>query len=213
MKPNFHYGCSPIHTYSYLLTLIWDVLYLLNNWLLIHSKVELLSANGALQPENPCTGFNCSYSLTFNGPAYQCFEQPDFDIPYNKTITKEMLVPDGNYSYVALSSIEEDAYGRPLSWLNASQADIGALTEPDFWVGYVVNTSIPLPEPIVTEWGSVWRHQMDKKVLKCSMYTADQTFWLTWVNGVMKVENWLKSNYQLMTTWTPEETDRYKILT
>jgi hypothetical protein len=166
-----------------------------------------------LQPLNPCTGYNCTYTITFNGPAYQCVNETDFDLPSNNSVTKDLLVPTGNYSYLALSSILEDDVGRPLSWLNESQSEIGTLVEPDFWVGYVINTTIPLAEPIVTPWGSVWAHEMTQQVLKCSLYTADKTYTLSWRDGVMTIDNWTKDNFNLMTSWTPEETDIYRILT
>lgn len=125
-----------------------------------------------------------------------------------------MLVPTGNYSYLALSSIAEDSVGRPLSWVNESKNEVGTLVEPDFWVGYVINTTIPLAEPITTPWGTVWRHQMTQEVLKCSMYTADLTYTLSWVDGVMTVGNYITENFNPMTSWTPEapdQKDHYRI--
>jgi hypothetical protein len=80
-----------------------------------------------------------------------------------------MLVPTGNYSYLSLSSFAEDDTGSPLSWLNESQSEVGTFVEPDLWIGYAINTTIPLPNPIITPWGTVWDYEMTQKVIKCSM--------------------------------------------
>lgn len=139
---------------------------------------------------------------------------PDFDVPTNRSINKDWLIPNGNLSYIGLSSIEEDDFGRPIAWQNESQSgpNGGVLVEPDFWVGTVFNTTEPLAEPLVTPAGLTWNHNITTIIRKCSLYTSDQTFQMSWGNdGVMIVNGWTRENWQPMTSWSPEDAD-YKIL-
>jgi len=177
------------------------------------STIELLAGNGPLAPPNPCPiSTNCSYTIHYNGPTYQCTDQPDFAIPTNASLTKDLLVPTGNYSYLTAQNILEDGNGQPLWWGNASIADVGNLTEPDFWVGWAINTTIPLADPITTPWDSVWGYQMDQKVMKCSMYTADYTYTLSWLNGVMSIDSTSRANFVPITSWSPDQLSIYPIL-
>ncbi|KAI9860719.1 MAG: hypothetical protein M1830_006219, partial [Pleopsidium flavum] len=154
------------------------------------STLSLLSKTGPLQPSNPCVGGgNCSYAVSFDGPAYKCEEQPDFDS--NIPMKKGNLAPDGNYTYYGYSSTSEEIGGRPAEWSNATDDKIGVFyDEPALWIGYVINTT----EPFNSSESSLWHHKLDPKVMKCTLYNATYSYTLSFMNGVMFVNN-SKTNF------------------
>jgi hypothetical protein len=151
--------------------------------------ITLLTGKGALAPSNPCPeSGNCSYAIEFSGPAYDCQERPDYAPSANTSMTKAKLTPTGNYSYFGLSSIWEEDSGQPAEWfypVNPAK-DLGTFkVEPDLWLGYAINSTIPLAEPYITAWGAIWRHNFTQHVLQCTMYNATYSYDISWSNGVM----------------------------
>ena len=162
------------------------------------SDLAMLSETGPLQPQNPCLhGWDCSYAIAFDAPAYNCSDEPEFptfapDVD-GGYITKSWLAPNGNTTWFGVSSIWEDEFGRPAPWYpwyapkyNTTPEVIGTWkVEPDYWIGYVINTTEPLPVPA----NATWRHELIPKVMKCSMYRATYNYDLSFRRGQMNVDN------------------------
>lgn len=149
------------------------------------SKLSLLSKRGPLQPDNPCLdGKNCSYTISFDGPAYRCEEKLDFG--RHVPISKRDLAPSGNYTYFGYSSASEDKRGRPKEWVNATDDRLGVFhDEPPLWIGYVINTT----EPDTSPYRSIWPHKLNPKIMKCTLYSATYTNTMSFLNGLMSVNN------------------------
>ena len=96
------------------------------------------------------------------------------------------LAPGGNYTYFGFSSDSEDEKGRPKNWVNATDDRVGVFhEEPPLWIGYVINTT----EPDTSSHSSIWPHKLDPKVLKCTLYNARYSYTMSFLNGVMAVNN------------------------
>ena len=145
------------------------------------SDLAMLSENGPLQPSNPCVhGWDCAYAISFDAPAYSCRDEPEFptfaaDVD-GALITKSMLAPNGNFTWFGVSSSWEDEFGRPAPWYpwyapkyNTTPEVVGTWrVEPDFWIGYVINTTEPLPVSAT----ATWLHKLIPKIIKCSLYRS-----------------------------------------
>lgn len=101
-------------------------------------------------------------------------------------MSKGRLAPGGNYTYFGYSSASEDASGRPKEWVNTTDDKVGVFhEEPPLWIGYVINTT----EPDTSSHRSIWPHKLDPKVMKCTLYSAKYTYTMSFLNGIMSVNN------------------------
>lgn len=134
-------------------------------------------------------GWNCTYGVTFEAPGYRCDEvaqgvgdNSDGLLAMNSPLSTDMLIPAGNFSYVAHTSLGEYA---------AIQMDVepggvpkdpppypphfGALrTEPVVWIGFadINNRSMALPN------GSDdagWSSSFTPRIIKCEHYVTRYT--------------------------------------
>jgi len=180
------------------------------------SIIFLYQGTEALQPSNPCPeSGNCSYILEFEGPAYDCQEKSDYEPAANTSMTKEKLIPTGNFSYFGLSSVYENDYGAPLWWdyPETPEDEIGLfLEEPSLWLGYTINTTVPLIEPITTNWGARWYHEFTQHVIQCSMHAAIYRHSVLWSNGVMSLESSTTKLIKPILAFSPYENPEYAVL-
>ncbi|KAF2449936.1 hypothetical protein P171DRAFT_351854 [Karstenula rhodostoma CBS 690.94] len=147
------------------------------------------SLNRADARQESCGGsFNCTYTTTFVGPGYKCGQVAtspadnakleELGAPFNTS----KLIPDGKNVYFA--DIEEGDYARPQDSRITSQGgvpppevnldDIGVFkSEPIIWIGYAVNSSIPLADN--SSFRTNWTHRFDQHIFRCVHYETKYT--------------------------------------
>ncbi|QDS75597.1 hypothetical protein FKW77_006346 [Venturia effusa] len=134
-------------------------------------------------------GWNCTYDITFEGPGYKCDEvargigdNRDSLARMNAPFNTGVLIPEGNFSYIAHTSLGEYA---------AIQMDVepggvpkepapypphlGAFrTEPVVWIGFadINDRSAPLP---INNDNSTWSEFFTPRVIKCEHYVTRYT--------------------------------------
>lgn len=167
--------------------------YFYNSPSMDHIKFFQLSmlSDSPLQPENPCpTDTNCTYSISYNAPSYKCEETPDFGGPRTYNLTS--MAPYGNLLYASYSSMEEDTVGRPLDW-NRDKMDNNTgvfYQEPTFWVGWVINTSVPVTEDDAKKWNTTkWRYKLEPHVMECVFYNSTYSYNLSFLQGKMEINS------------------------
>lgn len=124
------------------------------------------------------------------------------------------MIPTGNYSYFGVNDNLENVWtGCPISWQNLTDDEKGTFdSEPDLWVGYVINTTNLLPAPITTDWGSVWKYNYTQHVVQCSMFNASYSYTISWLNGVMSAQYASRQLGTRVTSFSPEQNSDYRIL-
>ncbi|KAF2739003.1 hypothetical protein EJ04DRAFT_509158 [Polyplosphaeria fusca] len=132
-------------------------------------------------------GWNCTYSISFQGPGYNCDElanssTPDLapgTAPFNLTT----LAPQGDYLYY--SSVDMGEYLNP----QIETGDDGVpvpeppypetlgvfQAEPVLWIGYVINTSKPY-DAASSQYKKKWGTVHEPKIFKCAAYHTNYTF-------------------------------------
>ncbi|KAI1211136.1 uncharacterized protein F4807DRAFT_458709 [Annulohypoxylon truncatum] len=146
------------------------------------------------------SGWNCSYTINFTAPAYECSELASGVGSKVKSLGMQkppdgfnttLLVPEGNYSYYAFTNGGD--YASP-QMNETGQAGIpktqppfpktlGAFrTEPAIWVGYSVisnpNEAVPLNNSFPN-----WNGSFVPKVIGCEHYEAHYTVLFNWIGG------------------------------
>ncbi|KAK3345806.1 hypothetical protein B0T25DRAFT_611690 [Lasiosphaeria hispida] len=100
------------------------------------------SSTEALVGSSPCrAGANCTYDISFDGPAIKCDERADFDGTTGQSL--EDLPPSGTSLYTgSMTETGLDTKGRPLEWLKDNQS-YGVFTrEYPTWIGYVLECNL-----------------------------------------------------------------------
>lgn len=134
-------------------------------------------------------GWNCTYSITFEGPGYKCDEVAqgigdnlDGLGKMNAPFTTDVLIPKGNFSYIAHTSLGEYATIQ----MNVEPGGVpkepapypphlGALrTEPVVWIGFadINDRSVPLP---LNRDNSSWSESFTPRIIKCEHYVTRYT--------------------------------------
>ncbi|KAI1092018.1 hypothetical protein F5B19DRAFT_492787 [Rostrohypoxylon terebratum] len=145
-------------------------------------------------------GWNCSYTINFTAPAYECSELASGrgsevkslgnQIPPDNFDTS-LLIPDGIYSYYAYTGggdyspqqmKETGDGGVPLTQPPFPET-LGAFrTEPVVWVGYSViynpNEATPLNQSV-----SGWNESFVPKIIGCEHYEAHYTVLFNLIGG------------------------------
>ncbi|KAI0887696.1 uncharacterized protein GGS22DRAFT_177944 [Annulohypoxylon maeteangense] len=146
------------------------------------------------------SGWNCSFTINFTAPAYECSELASGvgsdvkslgkQIPPDGFDTK-LLVPEGNYSYYAFTGGGD--YATPQMNMTMPGGiptiqppfpeTLGAFrTEPAIWVGYSVisnpNEAIPLNSSYPG-----WNESFIPKILGCEHYEAHYTVLFNLIGG------------------------------
>lgn len=167
--------------------------YFYNSPSMDHMKLFQLSmlSNSPLQPENPCpTDTNCTYSVSFHAPSYKCEEKPDFGGPRTYNLTS--MAPYGNLLYASYSSVDEDFVGRPLDWNRTNPDNNTGIfhQEASFWVGWVINTSLPVTPEDSKKWNTTkWRYKLEPHVMECAYYNSTYSYDLSFLQGKMEIDS------------------------
>ncbi|OCL04724.1 hypothetical protein AOQ84DRAFT_323993 [Glonium stellatum] len=144
-------------------------------------------------------GWNCSYTISFTAPGYQCQELANGSYPNTQGLEDmgapfniSSLAPIGPNIYRGEVAIDE--YQRPQvpTTRDGTPAqgppypeDLGVFKiEPMMWIGYTINTSQPLPpgSPFVGKWLTI----MMPKIFSC---THHQTQYSVFFNHTESVSN------------------------
>ena len=83
------------------------------------------------------SGWNCTYTISFVGPGYQCDDVDEtngFDAPF----TLAELAPNGSLVYAAEVDQGDYSYQDPA---NGTESLGVFKNEPNLWIGYAINTS------------------------------------------------------------------------
>lgn len=144
------------------------------------------------------SGWNCTFSIEFVGPGYDCTEVASGAGSIPRMLTQssgeiaapfptDFLLPRGNYSYYAYTSggeysttqLKDVGVGGIPTMRPPYPSHFGALrTEPVIWVGYVVINNPNNSQPARNELG--WEDAFTPKVLACehreTSYVADFTY-------------------------------------
>ncbi|XTI83250.1 hypothetical protein V2W45_1517066 [Cenococcum geophilum] len=133
-------------------------------------------------------GWNCTYTISFQGPGYNCEEVANSTNPNNEGLlamhapfNTSSLAPAGTFIY--LSNVDMGEYANPQTPTNSSgepaegppyPENLGVfLAEPVLWIGYSINTTIPYDpsSPYYSRWGAVH----EPKMFKCTHYQTNYT--------------------------------------
>lgn len=135
-------------------------------------------------------GWNCTYTLAFQGPGYYCKEMAnssDTKIHDDSVVPFDMsdLAPNGDLIYRA--SVDLNDYARPqIATKDGMPAQgppypemLGVFqSEPVLWIEYTVNTSTPY-EP-GTPQAEKWVNVHEPKIFKCVAYHTEYEFNVTY---------------------------------
>lgn len=149
---------------------------------------ESLNLDDARQKS--CGGdFNCTYTISFVGPAYNCRELAHGDGDDQKVwemaapVDTSLLVPRGPYVYYA--DVDMGEYLRPQPHAGEVTAlggfvkgdiseDFGSFkSEPILWIGYATNSSETLPPD--SPYAQNWTHKFDSHIFACTHYETRYT--------------------------------------
>src|SRR5690606_4524424 len=113
------------------------------------SSLSILGHQIFRTPENnpeACRSSNCSYTLNFEAPTYDCAEYSEQnwpkDVPSDLNFTKLLPSDDNTYEAIITNVYKADDttvehWGPPGEFRG----------EPELWISFVKNTSIPLENP------------------------------------------------------------------
>lgn len=125
-------------------------------------------------------GWNCTYSINFLGPGYNCEDVGDTnspELPFSKT----QIAPQGNFTYI--SSVDRGEYKWPqIATLDGVPiqeppypASLGVFeSEPVLWIGYANKTTDLYDED--SPYARKWKYVHEPKIFKCVMYHTNYTF-------------------------------------
>jgi hypothetical protein len=176
------------------------------------------------QAENVSTdicgeGWNCSYVINFVGPGLRCLEYPSSDIsdqvvpPFDKS----WLVPQGNLSYLAQTSLGEyspmqvpsvEVGGAPIQ-PPPFPKHLGAFrVEPSLWLGYanLVDDEMPLPGNRSSD-PEFWNTAFQTTIQMCELYETNYTIQInnTLSNQLATVKNQTFLSRVIDTIYVPHE--------
>ncbi|KAI4917371.1 hypothetical protein J4E90_003878 [Alternaria incomplexa] len=107
------------------------------------------------------SGWNCTYTISFVGPGYQC-EDVDNTDESDAPFASSELAPNGSLVYLADVGQGDYGYQDPVD----DTEFLGVFeNEPNLWIGYAINTSEPYShdaEPeYMAKWGNVHDHPIE----------------------------------------------------
>ncbi|KAF2265818.1 hypothetical protein CC78DRAFT_176879 [Lojkania enalia] len=141
--------------------------------------------------------WNCTYSIGFQAPGYQCSEIANSSspipaseaIPFNLSI----LAPLGNYTYY--SSVDLGDYVNPQVESNNGMPIQGPpypetlgvfQAEPVLWIGYTINTTKPY-EPS-SPYRERWYNVHEPKIFKCILHHTNYIFEMKYNESVQSAQ-------------------------
>ncbi|CAM1510688.1 Fc.00g010230.m01.CDS01 [Cosmosporella sp. VM-42] len=168
-------------------------------------------------------GWNCSYVIQFVGPGYNCTELAsgvngtvkklgDAEPPFDTSV----LLPYGNYSYIAMADQGEYAAqqvdsgdgGRPKQGPPYPEKLGVFRTEPIVWIGYaaVENNTKHQPENNTVDG---WYEAYTPTIFACEHYETNYTFRVNYTNGLQThtVLDRLFMDKVIDTRYIPDELD------
>jgi hypothetical protein len=140
-------------------------------------------------------GWNCSYTITFEGPGYKCADIVDDSkirkrgAPFNKT----SILPNGTLSYIAHTSLGEYSTEQ----MNASSGGVpydsppfpphlGAFrTEPVLWIGYAKATDPNKPLPANSSMPG-WSTAFSPHMFFCEHFVTRYTVLFNFTSGIQR---------------------------
>ncbi|KAL2021347.1 hypothetical protein VTK56DRAFT_7318 [Thermocarpiscus australiensis] len=167
-------------------------------WTASSAQVDLVSSQSALSGsvvprhnvalETCGAGWNCSYTISFKAPGYQCAEvargrKLDEDalahqgVPFNAG----ELAPSGDWGYIAYTNLGDYAPNQIDSGIGGVPKmkppypkNLGAFrTEPVLWIGYSIPTGPGRPPENRSVEG--WDTAFEASVFRCEHYLTDYT--------------------------------------
>jgi len=98
------------------------------------------------------SGWNCTYTISFVGPGYQC-EDVDNTNESDAPFALSELAPNGSLVYAAEVDQGDYGYQDPVN----GTASLGVFeNEPTLWIGYAINTSEPYSHDAEPEYKVKW---------------------------------------------------------
>lgn len=135
-------------------------------------------------------GWNCTYSFNFTGPGYMCEEVASTNASIANALgapfDTSILAPYGDLIYNAV--VDDGDYLRPQLGTkdNGTPQDgppypelFGVFqSEPEIWIGYSKNTSMPYhaSDPLSKIWGNVHEPQIFRCISYHTQYAFNMTF-------------------------------------
>lgn len=154
-----------------------------------HSAVRLVTltilGHQFIPMASPCVGWNCTWSIGFDAPWYNCSnltpEQFMVEKPDSMNHTYEQLAPEGDKIYFGYDDYPE--YERPQPHYNDSILTVQGIfpQEPRVWLGYTINTTRPAVSGSETErrWGS----ELERKLVRCELQKAHYKVKFNYINN------------------------------
>lgn len=133
--------------------------------------------------------YNCTYSITFEAPGYQCDQVADSNHPDagNSPIKLSDLAPEGNNIYYAvvdqgdykMPQTETGPHGVPIN--KPFPESLGVFdVEPTLWIGYAIKTAQTYQaDSPYRDWGTVH----EPKIIKCVLHNTNYTFKMNYTDG------------------------------
>lgn len=151
-------------------------------------------------PDTPCEAYNCTYTVVMPGPGYKCENVSEGSALYNRMpqeVRKENLAPYGMYIYYA--NVTNGDFLKPQNKSTSDPQNVDPdwiagtfLYEPELWIGYVVNTTEKLPQPMVVnitdKLSNKWTHKLIPKAFHCVHYHVNYTIDVSFVNTQQRVK-------------------------
>ncbi|KAH8722387.1 hypothetical protein GQ44DRAFT_711979 [Phaeosphaeriaceae sp. PMI808] len=144
-------------------------------------------------------GWNCTYSINFEGPGYKC-EDVTTAPPPDAPIDLKLMAPQGNFTYLAevdqneYKSPQIDTVGGVPRQPPPYPASLGVFeSEPILWIAFAnkTNVSYEASSPYATKWKVVH----EPKMFKCVMYHTNYTFEMSYrpiQTAVLKQRDFLR---------------------
>ncbi|KAF2492195.1 hypothetical protein BU16DRAFT_514951 [Lophium mytilinum] len=147
---------------------------------------------------NNCdNGWNCTYTIHFQGPGYNCEELANSSTPNAQQLNSQgapfnltALAPQGNNVYMA--NVDVGDYADPQVETNdkgepASGPPYPPLlgvfqTEPVLWIGYSINTSKLYDKS--SEYYAKWGGVHVSKIFKCEAYHTNYTVLMNYTDAI-----------------------------
>ncbi|KAF2204688.1 hypothetical protein GQ43DRAFT_364113 [Delitschia confertaspora ATCC 74209] len=167
------------------------------------------------------SGWNCTYSISFQAPGYKCEEVASSEHPNTDEIVAQgapfnisLIAPEGDYVYYAnvdLGDYEDPQVDTGRDGMPVHKGSFPDLlgvfqSEPVLWIGYAINTSQPY-EPTSKKFKQ-WRNVHEAKIMKCVAHHTEYTFELNYTDGIQytrrKQRNFLKPLVDTNITITSE---------
>ncbi|KAF2803463.1 uncharacterized protein BDZ99DRAFT_468019, partial [Mytilinidion resinicola] len=138
-------------------------------------------------------GWNCTFSISFVGPGYQCNEianaSSDTALQSGSPFNTSSLAPIGDKIYIA--DVDAAEYANPQLLTNDKgepiegppwPAELGALkAEPKLWIGYSVNTTQPYAPD--SAFAGKWKTVKIPRIFACEHHETQYTVHFNYSGG------------------------------